>query len=227
MKIQELTIYTSQLDEQRAFYSETLELPLLHQTTASFKVAIGSSILTFHDQHKATPYHFAFNIPSNQALEALTWLHKKNIPLLKDEDHELIDLRSWNALSIYFYDPDRNIVELIARKNLAIENRDPFNSHAFLCISEIGIPCTNIQHVYQALLPIDYFPRYDGDFSRFCAVGDESGLLILIQKEVREWFPTNDTAYSSNLQLLFENNHAEKKQLTFQNGKIIKPTQSW
>ena len=227
MKIQELTIYTSQLDEQRAFYSETLELPLLHKNTDSFKIAIGSSKLTFHYQHKATPYHFAFNIPSNQAFEASSWLQKKNIQLLKDEDHELIDFSNWNAQSMYFYDPDRNIVELIARKNLAIENRDPFNSHAFLCISEIGIPCTNIEQIYQALLPIDYLPKYDGDFSRFCAVGDESGLLILIQKEVKKWFPTNDTAYSSNFQLLFENKHAEKKQLAFQNGKIIKPTQSW
>ena len=42
---------------------------------------------------------------------------------------------------------------------------------------------------------------YDGNFERFCAIGDEHGLFIVINKAVKDWFPTNDKAFSSEFEM--------------------------
>jgi hypothetical protein len=57
-------------------------------------------------------------------------------------------------------------------------------------------------------------PIFDGDFSSFCAVGNDEGLFILINKNEKKWFPTNDVAYTSDVIVKGDYNFA------FKNGKI-------
>ncbi|HKJ43624.1 MAG TPA: hypothetical protein VKA27_16120 [Sunxiuqinia sp.] len=218
MKINELVIFTSQLEEQLHFYTQRLRLPLLEQTSNSFKVAVGSSILVFKHYSHTFPYHIAINIPSNQDMEALVWLQDR-VELLSDNGTQLVDFKNWNAKSIYFYDADHNIIEFISRKNLGIQNKDPFNYHALLEISEVGVPVNDIQSTYEDLQELSKFPIYDGDFKRFCAVGDETGLFIIIDKNKKKWFPTNDVAYSSNFELKFEN-QGQELELEFYDGRL-------
>jgi len=219
MNIKELTIAAKHLEEQISFYTEILELPLLSSSEEMAEFSIGDSILKLTKTNDFTPYHFAFNIPSNKEYEALEWLRER-VEILPDEDEELVVLDHWNARAIYFYDKDNNIVEFIARKDLDNASSEAFSSNLLLEISEIGAPVDSIQSIHddiQAILPI---PIYDGSMYRFCAMGDERGLFVVIDKNIKNWFPTNEEAYSSYFKVLL---HSEKecKSLEFKNGVVL------
>src|SRR5688572_609590 len=123
MIIEKLIIYTRKLQELTEFYQNILGLTLLDKTKNSIDLKIGYTSLTIFENALATPYHFAINIPANKDKEALQWL-KQRVTILTNDGQELIDFKSWNAKSIYFYDTDSNIVELIARKNLKTETEE-------------------------------------------------------------------------------------------------------
>ena len=218
MKINELVIFTSQLEKQLHFYTQQLELPLLEQTSNLFKVAVGQTLLVFKQYSHTFHYHFAVNIPSNQDMEALVWLQDR-VDVLSDHGSQLIDFKNWNAKSMYFYDADQNIVEFISRRNLGVENKDPFNYRGLLGISEIGVPVNDIRSTYEDLQELSEFKIFDGDFKRFCAVGDETGLFIIIDKNKKKWFPTNEVAHSANFELKFEN-RGQELELEFQDGRL-------
>ncbi|SMO76095.1 VOC family protein [Solitalea koreensis] len=213
MIIQQLTIYTGRLKEQIEFYQHLLGLSLMAKTETSAEFKIGHTILMLLENSSATPYHFAINIPANKDEEALKWL-KQRVKILADNGHDLIDFKSWNAKAMYFYDSDKNIVELIARKNLKTEMNEPFNQTHFLGISEIGLSVQNIEETYLAIKAIKELSIYDGNFDKFCAVGDEQGLFIIIDQNKKGWFPTNDFANTSNFKISGDIN------LEFQNGQI-------
>ena len=202
MKINELKLYSTRLDEQMVFYSETLGLSCIEKSEKRVSFQVGRTKLTFEYRENATPYHFAINIPSNKENEALIW-SKKRVDILKDEGLELHDFDSWNAKAMYFYDPDRNIVELIARKNLRNDQFEAFDQQQFLCVSEIGMPTTSIASKFSQLHQLTNIKEFNGEFNRFLAFGDDEGLFICINKDIKDWFPTGDKAYSSDFELLF------------------------
>jgi len=219
MKITELHIYTSRLDEQLKFYQEVLSLPLLESSQTDFKVLIGQSVLWFSNKEKATSYHLAVNIPPNQVSDALAWLHKR-VPIIQDEGHDIINFVSWNAKSVYFYDPDHNILEFIGRMNLSYRNIDAFDYHSLMGISEIGVPVDDIATFYNQLQKLSDFNIYDGNMERFCAVGDEEGLFIVVNKHQKRWYPTNDETYSSDFEVHFEN-LGQSFGVVFKNGEMV------
>lgn len=201
MEIQELTIFTNRLTEQKQFYSEVLELDILNESKNFVSFNIGRSNLKFVKRKKlATPYHYAFNIPSNKIKDALEWL-KTRVEILTMNGNEIQDFDSWNAKAVYFYDLDDNIVELIARKNLNYKSTSEFNQKSLLEISEIGIPTINIKKEFTFLNKKLGLSIFDGGFSDFCAIGTETGLFICINKNVKGWYPVNDKAYSSDFEL--------------------------
>jgi len=214
MKINKLILLTSNLEEQTNFYTEVLGFKTIEKTEDHISFKIGSSILSFYYRESVTPYHFAFNIPSNQINEALAWLNPK-VEILRDENMEIQDFPDWNAKAIYFYDQDKNIVELIARKNLKNESNTPFRAESMVCISEIGMPVNNMERTYHHLNLIKKLPIYSGNLDIFCAGGDENGLFIII-KEKKKWFPTDDIPQSSYFRMEGDYN------MEFTNGKINK-----
>ncbi len=218
MKIQELTLYTSNIDGQTEFYSQVLGLEIVKKSPKNVSFHIGNSLLQFEQKKEATPYHFAINIPANKEEEALQWL-KSRITILKDEQDEIIDFRAWNAKAIYFYDQDKNIVELIARKNLKNESDQNFGPEQFLEISEIGVPTRDIESEFSILRNAMGIEIYDGGFGNFCAIGDENGLFICINKEHKKWYPTNDKAFASNFKLLMQEK-GKQYQVEFKNESI-------
>tara|TARA_R110002126_G_scaffold290388_1_gene447242 strand:- start:2330 stop:3001 length:672 start_codon:yes stop_codon:yes gene_type:complete len=218
MKIQELTLYTSNIDGQTEFYSQVLGLEIVKKSPKNVSFHIGNSLLQFEQKKGATPYHFAINIPANKEEEALQWL-KSRLTILKDEQDEIIDFRAWNAKAIYFYDQDKNIVELIARKNLKNESDQNFGPEQFLEISEIGVPTRDIESEFSILRNAMGIEIYDGGFGNFCAIGDENGLFICINKEHKKWYPTNDKAFASNFELLMQEK-GKQYQVDFKNESI-------
>lgn len=217
MKIKQLILYTSRLEEQTAFYKKTLGIPAIEESFNHSSFQIGTSVLSFHYREVSTPYHFAINIPANQEKEAMNWLKQKGIEILMNEDHEeMIDFKEWNAKAMYFYDKDNNIVEFIARKNQPTQSNAVFRAQSILCISEIGVPVDKIEKAYNDLNQIKRLHIYSGDLSHFCAAGDENGLFIIIDKAKKKWYPTDDVAYSSYFRMEGDYN------VEFANGKIKK-----
>lgn len=219
MKIKELDISASRFEEQVAFYAEIIGLPIVGAGRDETTFQVGRSKLTLQRSSTFKPYHFAFNIPSNQEFEALEWL-KGRVAILTYDGHEIQDFTNWNAKAIYFYDEDQNIVEFIARKNLSLSGKGNFNAQSLVEISEIGMPVENIEEMYASLserVPLDI---YDGNFEKFCAIGDENGLFICVNRRTKDWFPTNDKACSSDFKIDFE--QGEKNyHFTFENGSFV------
>ena len=218
MQIKKLKIYTSSLSAQSQFYSEILKLKMLSQSENSISFKIGRSVLEIESAQKVTPYHFAINIPSNQENEALVWL-KSRVEILKDGNNEIQDFEAWNAKAMYFYDMDKNIVEFIARKNLDNRSNETFDQNALLEILEIGMPTNDIENKFNFLNENIGMEIYSGGFDRFCAIGDEHGLFICIDKNIKDWFPTSDKTYSSDFEFCIQQGEIEYG-VAFKNEKL-------
>lgn len=218
MNFHELKIHTQNISSQIDFYSKTIGLTLIEKSMSHAIFEIGASKLRIIQSSKFQPYHFAINIPCNKEYEALAWL-KTRVEILKDKGNEIQDFDFWDAKAVYFYDADKNIVELIARKNLNNESDQDFSVDSLLEISEIGMPVNDIESAYKALNKVTNIEIFDGGFERFCAIGDESGLIICINKNMKGWFPTGDKAESSVFTLTFEEN-GNKYELHFKNEVI-------
>jgi len=214
MKIKELILFTNNLDQQIDFYSTILELPIVNSTPESTSIKIGESILTFQYKRNAVPYHFAFNIPSNKEKQALYWL-KERVDFLTFDEKEIIDFSNWNAKAIYFYDFDKNIVEFISRKNLNINSDLKFSFKSILNISEMGLVTNEIKNTFNKLNKIENIQVYSGDFERFCALGDDEGLFILINNNLKKWFPSGDLIQQSDFKMKGDFN------FEYINGEII------
>jgi len=217
MKIKELILFTNNLDRQIDFYTTVLEFPVVNSTPESTSFKMGDSILTLQYKSKIVRYHYAVNIPSFKKAEALYWL-KERVDILSFDEKEIIDFSNWNAKAIYFYDLDKNIVEFIARKNLDYKSELKFSTKSVLSISEIGLVSNQIHKTFQKLNQIASIEVYSGDFDRFCAVGDDNGLFILVNNKLKKWFPTGDLIEQSDFKIRGDFN------FDYTNGEIIEIT---
>ena len=190
MNILELQLLTDNLEIQQKFYANVLGLQILERTANHLTLQIGSSLLKFTQQPGFTgQYHFAFNIPENQLEMAKTWLESR-AELIADTDGTIVfDSQNWNAHQVYFRDPQGNILELIARHELANASQAEFSRRSFLNISEIGLACDDVPSLVQWLEKHLKLEVYKNSNQQFAPVGDANGLLILVQN-AREWFPS-------------------------------------
>lgn len=218
MKIEELTLYSENLNILEVFYHEKLGLEILSKSSTEISFSLKNSILKFIKTSHATPYHVAFTISSNKIEQALEWL-KNRVDILKNKDEEIVDFPAWNAESIYFYDPDKNIIEFIARKNLNFSNPGNFTSKDIIEISEIGLATDNFDEKLHELTSIPNLKKFFGGDSVFCAIGSERGLFILIDKKEKNWFPANDKAFASTFNVVIKVKN-RKIQMEYENGQL-------
>ena len=212
MKIIRLEIGCKDALKQQEFYRDVLGLELCNSTQVSFELHLGYSILYFQQKEDFTPYHIAFHIPDSSEVAALNWL-KKRVLVLPFEAQEIIDFPAWNAKSIYFYDADKNIMEFISRRDYNGKSSINFSEKSILGISEIGLATNTIEKQYHLLNSQCTLEVYDGNFEKFCAIGDDEGLFITINSEKKTWFPTGDIAHNSefNIQII-QDKHEYKLQ---------------
>ena len=109
MKITKLTIYSSNIEAQLKFYRDQLDFSVKDHSEKSFELQVGYSVLRFEYKEETTPYHIAFHIPDRQEEEAVAWLEGKR-KIQKFNDKKIIDFSNWQAMSVYFYDEDQNIM---------------------------------------------------------------------------------------------------------------------
>lgn len=190
MNIDELSIYTSDPEALSDFYARQFRADIFRKGEV-FCIPFGKSTLHLHPGERPACYHFALNIPSDTVESAAEFL-RSFTDLLPDPDtgERVIDFTAWNADALYFLDPAGNVVELIARHSLRDKARSAFRPEHIRCISEIGTPVASVQQAFDTLHGDAGIPRYSGNFTSFCAAGDEQGLIILTDRD-RTWFPTD------------------------------------
>jgi catechol-2,3-dioxygenase len=198
MQILELRLNASSIQKVDDFYGNVLALNTFSVSGENNRVGMhaGKTELIFDSSPEPSIYHFAFNIPSNKIEEAYAWLKEKVELLWLDEYRSHIaDFEDWNAKSVYFFDPLGNIVEFIARFDLADNASDPFSPIQIRNVSEIGIvfPQDTFEKDVKELMnnfPLEYFDKQP-PMKQFRAIGDDHGLFIVVP-EKRNWYPTND-----------------------------------
>ncbi len=198
MYIDELRLYSNDLGAQFRFYSDVCQFPIIDKSDTHFTIQTGETKLTFLASSNALPYHFAFNIPSNKIGEAADWV-KRKVGIVPDGQKEIIKFESWNAHAVYFYDPDGNLVEFIARHDLGQKENRSFNpSSSVYSISEIGVVSKEVMKIADQLKEQLLITDYHGCSERFCALGDEQGLFILINPTLKKWFPPMRDAFPAS-----------------------------
>lgn len=167
-----------------------MDIPLL------LSIKIGDSILSFKYDESETHYHYAFNIPKDSIAHVLPYLETK-IDLISSNGSKVIDFSHWNAKALFFEDGNGNLAEVIERASRAPMHGSAFSVDMIQNISEIGIPLTNIEPVFDLMNHEIRLEKYDGNLDRFCAIGTEEGLFICINKNIKTWYPIDKEAIPS------------------------------
>ncbi|OKP85977.1 hypothetical protein A3844_14570 [Paenibacillus helianthi] len=201
--IKKLKLFCRNLNQMIEFYTGVLNLPISRNDAQSFCLTVGSSQLDYeYQRNHNSPYHFAFNIPENQIEDAMNWL-KNRVELMDDNGDLIIFFEDWNAHSIYFKDPDGNIVELIARHNLNNSSTHEFSGKSLLNVSEIGLPVPDVLSAATFFGEKYNLSPWRGQSETFTAVGDENGLIILV-KQGRVWFMSDVKAEPQYISVLLK-----------------------
>lgn len=206
-RIRHLRLVTRKLDALRTFYSDTLGLPLVDNIATSATFQAGQSLLQFdHTDEDIEPvYHFAFTIPENKIERALDWMTPRaRLIAHRASENPIMHFPQWNAHSIHFLDPARNLVELIARHGLANTRPGQFESNDLLSISEIGIVVPTVRPVAVQLRQRLGLAEHPGASRVFTPLGDDHGLLLIVET-AHVWFPTDflaATAFPTTISLI-------------------------
>jgi hypothetical protein len=180
------------LADMKAFYHGLLGLQLIEEKKDSLTIAAGPTRLTFvaaAGENGVPFYHFAFNIPENKIRAALAW-QKERTPLIPIPERlrdpafpaDVVDYSYWNAHSIFFFDAAGNVVEYIARHDLDNGAGGAFDSRDILYASEIGLITDDVADLALKLKAVAGVKQYRGASDQFTALGDESGLLLVMKR---------------------------------------------
>ncbi len=188
MRIETVSIRSKDLAKVVNHYGQLLGLKI-SEKAQSAEVKIGQSTLIFEHSEDAYPVHFAIMIPTGKFSQARKWVLERT-QLISNENGDVFNFSdAWNSSSIYWYDEEGNILELIEHRNIPNQTPGDFSAEDFLYICEIGINVDNVLATAEMLktnLDLDTF-IFGND--RFHPVGTEDGLLIL-SKTGRNWFLT-------------------------------------
>lgn len=196
MQLIEVQLLTDDLTAQRHFYAGALGLPVLEASEERLALRAGRSRLTFRPEPagRSACCHFAFTIPENQFPQAKAWLSARASLVRDSAGRDEFNFEAWNAHAMYCYDPAGNIVELIARHDLANVSDAPFGGGSLLAVSELGLVTDDVDATVELIRSWPGAEVYRGSRSdEFAALGDAHGLLIAV-KEGRIWFPDTGQA---------------------------------
>ncbi len=153
--------------------------------------------------------HIAFTIPRNRFAEAKRWPIGRLTLLRTDEGDEFEGPTLWNSRSLYFEDPDRNVLEFIIRRELPNDASGAFSGGDILGVSEVGVPVADVAAFRDAARAELGLEPYCQGGATFRPIGDVNGLLIVV-KRGRAWFPTDLSALDMPLEVTIESGpHAE------------------
>lgn len=190
MKINELHLESSNLEDLFDFYAGKLEMPAaLHGDQLLVRTA--NTRLFFHKSAEDRLYHFALNIPKNKIESCHQWL-KSRTDILPFEGEEIIHHENWNSHAVYAFDASKNIIEFITRPTVEEgADQDLFDpTEDVLNVSEIGLVVDSIPVVRETVQGAE-IDRFSGSDEYFSAFGSEEGLFITLDKQKDFWLPTD------------------------------------
>ena len=215
MHIRQVQLATRSLDDTVRFY-ERLGCAVLADDD-SVRVTVGSSQLVFRVLDGMTgAHHLAFTIPTGTFADAKRRVAEVATVLGAQGVDEFEGPAGWDSRSVYFEGPDRQLLELIERRELpdgdavaADGHAAPADGHAaradghaaplaplLVSVSEVGIAVPDVPGAVEALRQHGLDPYAGLPGPDFAPVGDVDGLLIVVSPG-RQWFPTLDRAPSS------------------------------
>lgn len=194
MKIHQLNIDCSNLQEQKHFYTRKFNFEVVDESDEDLTLKIGSSKLRFIESRlRKAYYHFAFNIPFSSMEKARDFIHQK-VEVLKYKGEQIVDFPKWTAKSVYFHDPAGNVVELIGRQKFDDSEVKKFSEKTILNISEVGLPVFQVSSVAKSICKTEGISEFDSNGSTFMALGDHEGLFIVVDEAEKNWLPTQEAA---------------------------------
>lgn len=209
MELRQLKLYSKDISAQLNFYKNVLGFEADFFDKNKISISAGKTQLIFEEDKKSNfIYHFAFLIPNQKIEQAIDFLEKKGIELLKRDGEKIIYFgtkENHTGRAIYFFDEDGNIAEFIERASLNFEVDEDFNIHQVIKINEIGMPVDDPMEVSRQLINqykiqlIDLHHLND----QFCWIGDYNGVFIVV-KNGRNWLPTKLAAQSNDFWVEFE-----------------------
>ncbi len=193
MEIRQVQLATRAPDETAHFY-ERLGCPVVVDRDAAH-VTVGSTQLVFRVlDGMIGAHHLAFTIPTGSFAAAKSWIAGVATVLGADDSDEFEGPPNWNSRSVYFEGPDRQLLELIERRDLSPAGAaDPAR---LVSVSEVGLAVPDVLGAVDALRHHGLEAYANPPGPDFAPVGDVHGLLILVSPG-RKWFPTLDRAPST------------------------------
>ena len=176
------------LEEMEAFYGGRLGFRTRLEDGVLAVEGRSWSVRFEHAPGVAAHYHFAFNIPENQIVEAHDWCRPR-VELIRPPEflwdagmpRDVVAFRHWNAHSVFFWDPAGSAVEFISRHTLRNHSARPFGVESAERISEIGLVVDDVPAAAAGLranLGVETYVRASPGFE---PLGNEDGLLLVMQ----------------------------------------------
>jgi catechol 2,3-dioxygenase-like lactoylglutathione lyase family enzyme len=210
VRIHELTLATSDIGGQLAFWGKTLGLPVRERDDAAIEVSVQASTLRFEQAPPGTEprYHFAINIPRGSIHEAAAWVEERHELLAfhgdpDEEEGATIAHTDRGASALYFLDAAGNVVELIANDHLDNGSNAPFGPDSLLEIAEIGVATADTEAtraaIQDALSADVLWGGREGWL--LTAIGDDHGVVI-VAPTGRGWIPVGLAARPSPMTIV-------------------------
>jgi hypothetical protein len=231
MQIEELTLHTHHLADQKAFYHTLLGLPLLWEAADSFTLQAGTTRLCFQETELDVLYHLAFSIPGTTFQEVKQWVHER-VPLLTITKSRRISSPQWewtkvgedeiffpiaNARSFYVRDAANTILKFVVYDDLSQERTIANGAASVLSVSEIGLPVEDVLQFSTRVkeqLGVEPYPLSRPASEEFGFLGDASGQLVVV-KLGHAWMPTETVrATVAPMQLTISGLRAQQIQLS-------------
>lgn len=210
MQISKVKLYAHDVHKMKDFYCGTLGFTLLEEEEHFFEMAAGESVIRFEciDSSVEKQYHFAFNIPSNLFQQAKNWAQSR-VGILSEEEQDEVYFKALDAYSCYFYDPEDNVVEFIARQRINPKvNTDIFSIDHVLNMGEINLTTDAILSVADCLKDYGITPLKDEEIRTDALTfmgNEEDGVHLLIGPSERIWYFSTKKAMVSPIAI--EVNH--------------------
>ena len=203
MKILELTLPSTHLNEQDRLYRDVLGFDGVRISQQHLRVTAGDTILNFVSSPRQFRFHYCFLVPPGCLPSLISFLDQRTFQPLLFEGERIVDFG--NGKSVYFDDADGNIAEFIQRPGLGHQPKKDFCIQDVIRLNEIGMPAYNPRQQAQRLIDQFAIDLVEGGLVRddFVWCGDFEG-VFLIPQVGRHWIPTDRAAEINELAVRFE-----------------------
>ena len=216
MRIARITLATSDLDGQEAFWGERLGLPVRRVGDDELEVRLRSAAIRFRRGAAGLDarYHFAINVPRGSIDAAVAWMEERHELLTFDGDPVRTDVGDG---CVYFLDAGGNVVELISSPYLDQEDGATFRPGSLIEIAEVGIATADPAETATAVQELfgESVVWGGGPGSELTAVGDRR-TVVIVAPVGRGWIPVDLAARPLPTEILASG--AEPRERTLPEG---------